>query len=250
MIRSLGFEKTPSPSEGLRRDINILVLGGIAVLSAIVLRIEDTCGGVEGGVSSSSEDEDEEASKTRDGERGTGREIPGRVESGACCDEKIPCGRGGTRRGRGIAFLCLGAPDFDIDRLDTSAESWASGVERGRNILSDVSAHSRGVSPMMIAGVDGTRDVAPCEESAVPRMAEDGESEEGKESELLWRFGSGAILRLRFTGVGFGVGADPILVGRVSQEVPDASTMIGDKSGGRGSGFLDFRFRGKPLEDL
>jgi len=122
MIRSFGFGKTPVPSEGLRRDINILILGGIAVLSAIVLRIEDTRGGVEGGVSSSSEDEDEEASKTREGERDTGRGVPVRIGSGVCCDEKMPCGRGGSRRGRGIAFLCLGATNFDADGLDVSVE--------------------------------------------------------------------------------------------------------------------------------
>jgi len=66
---------------------------------------------------------------------------------------------------------------------------------------------------------------------------------------LLWRFGSGAILRLRFTGVDLGVGPTPITVDWTSQEVPDASTIIGDKSGGRGSVFLDFGFRGKPLGD-
>jgi len=93
VIRSLGIEKTLSPNEGLRRDINILILGGIAVLLAIVLRTEDTCGGVEGGVSISSEDEAEEVSKTREGERGTGREGTfdhGGVDGGVCCDEKVP----------------------------------------------------------------------------------------------------------------------------------------------------------------
>ena len=160
-IRSLGFGKTPSPSEGPRRDINILILGGMAVLSAIVLRREDTCGGVEGGVSSSSEDEDEELSKMREGERGTGREGlfgPDSTEGAICCDEKVPCGRGETRRGRGIAFLCLGVKGFDVDGLNVSAESCMGAVRRRQDIPDDALARSTGIFPMC---VDGTRDVAP-----------------------------------------------------------------------------------------
>jgi len=157
MILSLGFGKTPSPGGGPRRDISISILGGIAVLSTIVLRREDTCGGVEGGVSSSSEDEDEEVSKIREGERGTEREGlfgPGSVAGAICCDEKVPCGRGGTRRGRGIAFLCLGK-GFDIDGLDVSAESCMGGVRRRQDIPDDALAWSTGVFP------DETRGLAP-----------------------------------------------------------------------------------------
>jgi len=81
-------------------------------------------------------------------------------------------------------------------------------------------------------------------------VGDDDESEEGEEAGPLWRLGNGAILRLRFTGVDFRVGTDSRPVDWVSHEAPDASITIGDKSGGRGSVFLDFGFRGQPLEDL
>jgi len=96
MLRSLGRSKTLS-GKGLRRNADNLNLGGIAAPLAVELCMENSCGGVEGGVSSSSEDEVEEVSKMGVGERDSAREGTfdlgrGRVGVAVCRGEKVPCG--------------------------------------------------------------------------------------------------------------------------------------------------------------
>jgi len=230
----LRFGKALSLSDGLRDNFNLLDVRGTAAFSGI-LQTESACndGGVEGGVSSSSDDEadsiPEDVSETREGVRDTvceGTSHPGSV--GDCRDEEVTCGR----RGRGIVFLLV-TTGFKVEGPDVSAGSCAGGFERTPDTPDD-------------ACIDGAHDAALREDTALNEERPVADECGLKEVGLLARgVGNGAILRLRGPRVRFAVEVSP---GWGWQQGLDASTTIGDKSGGRGFDLLDFGIRGRLLE--
>jgi hypothetical protein len=116
-LLGLAFATIGNPNGPLRLDFEL-------TFAAKALQAVRPCeyeGGVEGGVSNSSDDErgsaDEEVSETREGVRETlekdilcpegARGVGGRICGGGVCEW------GATLRGRGCVFLCLDRTDFD-----------------------------------------------------------------------------------------------------------------------------------------
>jgi hypothetical protein len=123
------FATIGNPNGPLRLDFGL-------IFAAKALQAVRPCeyeGGVEGGVSNSSDDErgsaDEEVSETREGVRETlEKDVLGpegaKGVGGRVCGGRI-CAWGATLRGRGRVFLCLDRTDFDPGLSDVPVECCA-----------------------------------------------------------------------------------------------------------------------------
>ena len=207
-------------------------------------------GGVEGGVSNSSDDEivsaHEEVSETREGVREIlengilcpkgARGVGGRVGNGEVCDWDAPLRR------RGDFFFRPEMVGFDpgmsvVTVVDKACEGGTYWTGDGGDITLPI-------------GVPSETDVLVTCEIGLCRMAlfeaggetgglaagGDTGSEMGTVVALVWRFGSAAILRLRGAAIDFEIGFVFGDCGCGGES--DTPATIGDKSGDRGSGFL------------
>ena len=212
-------------------------------------------GGVEGGVSNSSDDESvsahEEVSEIREGvreilEKGIfclegARGVGGRVGNGEVCDW------GATLRGTGGFFLRPERAGFDPAMSDVPVVN--EGCEGGTywTVDSDDTTQSIGVPSVADALVIceiGLCCVALFEAGGKTGglvAGGDTRSEMGAVVVLVWRVGSAAILRLRGVEMDFAfeVVLVSVLVSGDCRDESDTPATIGDKSGDRGSGFLD-----------
>ena len=210
-------------------------------------------GGVEGGVSNSSDDESvsahEEVSETREGVREIlakgifcsegARGVGGRVGNGQVCD------RGATLRTMEGFFLRSRRVYFDPGMSDVPVVDEA--CEGGTYWTADSDDITQPI------GVPSVTDAVTCKMGLcrvalfeaggkTGRLAAgiDTGSEMGTAVALVWRFGSAAILRLRGAAIDFDFAFE---IGFVFGDCgcggeSDTPATIGDKSGERGSGFL------------
>ena len=210
-------------------------------------------GGVEGGVSNSSDDESvsahEEVSETREGvreilEKGIfcsegARGVGGRVGNGEVCD------RDATLRTMETFFLRSGRVHFDPGMSDVPVvdEAWEGGTYW--TVDSDDVAQPIGVPPVPVALV--TCETGLCRVALFEAGGKTGGlaagidtgSEMGTLVALVWRFGSAAILRLRGAAIDFAAFEIGFVFGDCGcGDESDTPAMIGDKSGERGSGLL------------
>ena len=210
-------------------------------------------GGVEGGVSNSSDDErgsaHEDVSETREGVREIlvkgilcpegARGVGGRLDNGEVCDWDA------TLRGRGGFFLRSEREGFDPEISDVLVVDEACGRGTYWTVDGDDITQPIGVPSETDALV--TCEIGLCRVALFKAGGKTGGLATGGDtgSEMgavvaFVRVGSAAILRLRGVAIDFAFEIVFVFGDCGCGGESDIPATIGDKSGDRGSGFLDF----------